>query len=74
MLTSAMNELPSPHEVDLRLRLEALGREVYGQDYETFLVTPRRPLHGETPEILIERGDLEPVRQVLIQALEGDFA
>ena len=54
-------------------RIEALGREVYGKDFEQFLVTPRRSLDGETPAALIDRGDLEPVMNVLVKALEGDF-
>ena len=58
---------------DLRARIEMLGREVYGRDFEQFLVTPRRSLDGETPAERIERGELEPVLEALIQALEGDF-
>jgi hypothetical protein len=54
-------------------RIESLGREVYGKDFEQFLVTPRRSLDGETPAALIDRGDLEPVMNVLVKALEGDF-
>jgi hypothetical protein len=60
-------------ESDLRARIEMLGREVYGDDFETFLLTPRRSLGNETPAALMERGDLEPVRQVLVKALEGNF-
>lgn len=54
--------------------IEALGREIYGKDFEQFLVTPRRSLDGETPAALIDRGDLEPVMNVLVKALEGDFS
>ena len=54
-------------------RIEALGREVYGEGYEQFLVTPRRSLDGETPAALIARGDLEPVMNVLVTALEGNY-
>jgi hypothetical protein len=58
---------------DRRPEIESLAREVYGEEYDSFLVTPRVSLGGETPAALIERGDLEPVRQVLIKVLEGDF-
>jgi hypothetical protein len=58
---------------DARDEVEALGREVYGDDLPVFLATPRASLGGETPAALIERGDVEPVRQVLITGLLGDF-
>lgn len=60
-------------EPEARARIEALGREVYGDEYDSFLMTPRRSLGGRTPADLIERGDLERVREVLINALEGHF-
>jgi hypothetical protein len=60
-------------ESDLRKRLHALGREVYGADYETFLNTPRRSLGGETPAALLERGEDQRVLEVLVRALEGSF-
>ncbi len=58
---------------DARAQIESLAREFYGDGYDSFLATPRRSLGGETPADLIERGDLEPVGQVLVNALEGHF-
>ena len=54
--------------------LVALGREAYGDGFETFLQTRRRSLGWETPADLIERGDYEPVIAVLAKSLEGDFS
>lgn len=51
----------------------ALGREAYGDGFETFLQTPRCSLGWETPAGLIERGDYEPVIAVLVKTVEGDF-
>lgn len=58
---------------DLRSLIQTLGREVSGHDFEKFTATPRRSLDGDTPAALIERGDLEPVMDVLIRTREGDF-
>jgi len=57
----------------LRSRIDLLGREVYGDDYEKFLETPRRSLNGDTPAAQLERGDDERVMQILVRALNGDF-
>lgn len=58
---------------DLLARIEALGREVYGDDFETFLATRRRSLDWETPAGLLERGENERVMEILVRALNGDF-
>ena len=42
---------------DLRARIDRLGREVYGVDFEKFLETPRGSLNWETPAALLDRGD-----------------
>ena len=60
-------------DTDALALLEALGREVYGEGFEDFLTTPRRSLGGETPATLIARGELLPVMDVLVTALEGDY-
>ncbi len=60
-------------ERDLRSRIDLLGREVYGEDFEKFLETPRRSLNGETPAALLERGENERVMQILVRAVNGDF-
>lgn len=60
-------------ERDLRSRIDLLGREVYGDDFEKFLVTPRRWLGWETPGALLERREDERVLQVLVRAANGDF-
>ena len=54
-------------------RVDALGREVYGESYQQFLATPRRSLDWETPAALVERGDCAPVLDILISVLEGNF-
>jgi hypothetical protein len=58
---------------DLRTRIEVLGREVYGDDLDTFLTTPRRSLGWQTPAALVERGEYERVLDILIRAATGDF-
>lgn len=52
-----------------------LAQEVYGADgIERFLVTPRRSLQMRTPKEAMVQGDLEGVRAVLVNALEGHWA
>lgn len=58
---------------DTRARIEGLGREVYGDDFEAFLQTPRRSLGWETPASLLERGDGRRVLEILMRAANGDF-
>jgi hypothetical protein len=60
-------------EGDLRARIDLLGREIYGEDFEKFLLTPRRSLDWKTPAVLLERGENERVMQILIRAANGDF-
>jgi hypothetical protein len=60
-------------EPDLVARIRSLGREVYGEDLETFLATPRSSLDWETPAALIERGDGQRVLHLLMRAADGDF-
>jgi hypothetical protein len=63
-----------PAERDPVEEIETLGREVYGDDFEKFLATPRRSLDGDTPAILIARGDYARVIALLGQMVNGDFA
>jgi ABC-type phosphate transport system auxiliary subunit len=60
-------------EPDMRARIETLGREVYGDDFEKFLETRRRSLDWEAPAALLERGENERVMQILMRAANGDF-
>lgn len=54
--------------------IAALAREVYGEAITTFMSTPRRALEMRTPREAMVHGDLEAVRQILINALEGHWA
>ena len=51
-----------------------LAREVYGENVPSFMTTPRRSLGMRTPREALAHGDLDAVRQVLINALEGHWA
>jgi uncharacterized protein (DUF2384 family) len=51
-----------------------LAREVYGDDVSAFMSAPRRSLGMRTPREAMVHGDLEGVRQILINALEGHWA
>jgi hypothetical protein len=66
-----MNESIKPDPLD---QIETLGHEVYGEDFDRFLATPRGSLHWETPAALMERGDYQPVLAVLIKMLDGTFS
>ena len=52
----------------------SLAGEVYGDDVEAFMATPRRSLAMRTPREAMVRGDLEAVRQLLVNSLEGHWA
>jgi hypothetical protein len=54
--------------------IETLGREVYGDDFEKFLATPRRSLDGDTPATLMARGDYARVIDLLGNMVNGHFA
>ncbi len=60
--------------VGLLAEISQLAAEVYGPDVDSFMRTPRRTLAMRTPKEALVRGDLEDVREVLIQALEGNWA
>lgn len=51
-----------------------LAREVYGDEVAAFMSTPRRSLAMRTPREAMVHGDLEAVRQVLIDTLEGHWS
>ena len=51
-----------------------LAEEVHGGEVERFMATPRRSLGMRTPREAMARGDLDDVRQILIDALEGHWA
>ncbi len=65
---------------DASRRLEAtreilsLAAEVFGDDVTAFMTTPRRSLGMRTPRDAMIHGDLEGVRQILIDRLEGHWA
>jgi transcriptional regulator with XRE-family HTH domain len=52
----------------------ALAEEIYGADLGSFLSTPRRSLVMRTPRQAMIDGDLELVREVLVDGLEGHWA
>jgi uncharacterized protein (DUF2384 family) len=52
----------------------ALATEVYGSEVNRFMVTPRRSLAMRTPREAMIHGDLELVRQLLINELQGHWA
>lgn len=54
--------------------IAALADEVYGGEVPMFMAMPRRSLGMRTPREAMTHGDLEAVRQVLINALEGHWA
>lgn len=60
-------------EGDLRARIDSIGREVYGDDFEKFLETPRLSPDWETPTALLERGDDERVMEILVRVADGNF-
>jgi uncharacterized protein (DUF2384 family) len=52
----------------------SLAAEVYGDDVASFMSTPRHSLRMRTPREAMIHGDLEAVHQILVNALEGDWA
>lgn len=52
----------------------ALAAEVYGDGVDDFMATPRRSLDLRTPREAMIHGDLEQVRRLLIDGLEGHWA
>lgn len=60
--------------VALVAEIAALADEAYGDGVATFMVTPRRSLGMRTPREAVTRGDLEAVREVLIDTLDGHWA
>jgi uncharacterized protein (DUF2384 family) len=52
----------------------ALAAEVYGSEVDRFMATPRRSLGMRTPREAMIHGDLESVRQLLINGVEGHWA
>lgn len=51
-----------------------LAQEVYGDSVAGFMSTPRRSLGMRTPREAMVHGDLDAVRDTLINALEGHWA
>jgi uncharacterized protein (DUF2384 family) len=60
--------------VALLTEIADLASEVYADAVSTFMATPRRSLGMRTPREAMTRGDLDAVRQILINALEGHWA
>ncbi len=52
----------------------ALAAEVYAGQAATFLATPRRSLSMRTPREAMIRGDIEAVREILVDELQGNWA
>jgi hypothetical protein len=52
----------------------SLIEEVYAVHVSEFMATPRRSLDMRTPREAMIHGDLNAVRQVLVNALEGHWA
>ena len=50
-----------------------LATEVFGEDAETFMSTPRASLGMRSPAEAIADGDVDEVREVLIRSLLGDW-
>lgn len=70
--TSASPEVA--RRVALVAEIATLADEAYGDDVATFMATPRRSLAMRTPREAVTRGDLEAVREVLIDTLDGHWA
>ena len=60
--------------LELTREILSLASEVYGIEVVTFMTTPRRSLDLRTPREAMIHGDLEQVRQLLIDGLEGHWA
>ena len=54
--------------------IAALGREVYGDELQRFMSTPRRRLGRRSPTSALMRGELREVLSALAQAAEGQWA
>jgi transcriptional regulator with XRE-family HTH domain len=52
----------------------SLAAEVFRGDVATFMTTPRRSLGLRTPREAMIHGDLDLVRQILVNGLEGHWA
>lgn len=63
----------TPHASDPVTELEQLARDVYGEDLEAFMSTPRSRLGGRTPREAIEAGEIDAVRDILLRALDGSW-
>lgn len=60
--------------LDALTNVATLGREVYGDELDRFMSTPRQSLGQRTPIETLVRGDVDLVLGVLAQALEGQWA
>lgn len=50
-----------------------LATEVYGEDAETFMSTPRASIGMRSPAAAIADGDVDQVLDLLIRSLLGDW-
>ena len=58
----------------LLLEIVGLARETYGDGVVAFMATPRRSLGMRTPREALIHGDLDAVRELLVNELEGHWA
>lgn len=56
------------------IEIATLAMEVCGDDLESFLAMPRRSLGLRSPRDAMMEGNLERVRQLLVDGLEGHWA
>lgn len=72
--TSASGSADIQRRLALMAEIAELATEVFGDEVQTFMTTPRRSLGMRTPREALIRGDLESVRRLLVNALEGHWA
>lgn len=56
-----------------RTEMAQLATEVFGDEAETFMSTPRASLGMRSPADAIADGDVDQVREVLSRSLLGDW-
>lgn len=72
--TSITLDAETTRRLTVTREILALAAEVYGADVAAFMATPRRSLEMRTPREAMIRGDLEQVRRILVNGLEGHWA
>ena len=69
MIEERNTEIPNQESVLSDIKL--LGDEVYGKEFDKFLETPRKSLHGRSPKEAIAQGDAGNVLSGLAATSEG---